>query len=137
MSDDESSRPVSVGKDDARGRQLRCVVPARWAVGDQQCQGYTYPKLAKSIHSHPPAFKTVLLFLASFEKAEEDRQGSCIEAGAPPPNDPAFPEVLKEVYPEYFDAQDVAPNTLHQRITRARDDITAVLQELIKREELY
>jgi DNA-directed RNA polymerase specialized sigma24 family protein len=53
------------------------------------------------------------------------------------PNDPAFPEVLKEVYPEYFDAQDVMPNTLHQRISRARDDIKATLQLIIKRDELY
>lgn len=53
------------------------------------------------------------------------------------PNDPAFPEVLKEVYPEYFDDPGAAPNTLHQRISRARDDITAVLQKIIKREELF
>jgi hypothetical protein len=53
------------------------------------------------------------------------------------PNDPAFPEVLKEVYPGYFDDPAVAPNTLHQRLSRARDDITAVLPKTIKREELF
>jgi hypothetical protein len=52
------------------------------------------------------------------------------------PNDPAFPDVLKKVYPEYFDDPAAAPNTLHQRISRARDDITAILQEIIKRDEL-
>jgi hypothetical protein len=53
------------------------------------------------------------------------------------PNDPAFPEILKEVYPDYFDDPAAVPNTLHQRISRARDDITAILQLLIKREELF
>jgi hypothetical protein len=47
----------SVGKDDAQERQPRRVVPARWTVGDQQCQECSHPKLANSIHSHPPAFK--------------------------------------------------------------------------------
>jgi hypothetical protein len=44
-------------KDDAQKRQYSGVVPARWTVGDGRCQGCSHPKLANSIHSHPPAFK--------------------------------------------------------------------------------
>ena len=53
------------------------------------------------------------------------------------PNDAAFPKVLRAAYPEYFDQPGAAPNTLHQRISRARDDIKALLRAVIKREELF
>jgi hypothetical protein len=55
----------------------------------------------------------------------------------PEPKDPAFPRILRAAYPDYFDEPAAAPNTLHQRISRARDDIKALLQAVIKREELY
>jgi DNA-directed RNA polymerase specialized sigma24 family protein len=53
------------------------------------------------------------------------------------PNDAAFPNVLRAAYPEHFDEPDAAPNTLHQRFRRAREDIKAILQALIKRDELF
>ena len=53
------------------------------------------------------------------------------------PNDAAFPRVLRAAYPEYFDQPAAAPNTLHQRISRARDDIKALLRAFIKRHELF
>jgi len=53
------------------------------------------------------------------------------------PNDAAFPNVLRAAYPEYFGQPGAAPNTLHQRISRARDDIKALLRVIIKREELF
>jgi hypothetical protein len=53
------------------------------------------------------------------------------------PNDAAFPRILRASYPEYFEEPGAAPNTLHQRISRARDDIKALLRAIIRREELY
>jgi hypothetical protein len=53
------------------------------------------------------------------------------------PNDAGFPNVLRAAYPEYFDEPGAAPNTLHQRISRAREDIKALLRACIKRDELF
>ena len=53
------------------------------------------------------------------------------------PNDPDFPKAIRAAYPEYFDQPGAAPNTLHQRISRARDDIKALLRAIIKPDELY
>jgi DNA-directed RNA polymerase specialized sigma24 family protein len=53
------------------------------------------------------------------------------------PNDPAFPNVMRVTYPDYFNEPGAAPNTLHQRISRARDDIKALLRAIINREELF
>ncbi len=53
------------------------------------------------------------------------------------PNDAAFPNVLRAVYPGYFDEPGAASNTLHQRLSRARDDIKALLQAFITRDELF
>lgn len=53
------------------------------------------------------------------------------------PNDPDFPKAIRAAYPEYFDQPGAAPNTLHQRISRARDDIKALLRAIIKPDELF
>jgi hypothetical protein len=54
------------------------------------------------------------------------------------PNDPpAFPNVMRVTYPDYFNEPGAAPNTLYQRISRARDDIKALLRAIIDREELF
>jgi len=53
------------------------------------------------------------------------------------PNDPDFPKAIRAAYPEYFDQPGAAPNTLHQRSSRARDDMKAVLRAIIKRDELF
>jgi len=39
-------------------------------------------------------------------------------------------------YSEYFDQPDAAPNTLHQRFCRARTDVRALLQAVVRRDEL-
>ena len=54
-----------------------------------------------------------------------------LEAG-----DPAFPKVLRVAYPAYFADPAAPPNTLHQRISRARDDIKALLRTIVNRDEL-
>jgi len=43
---------------------------------------------------------------------------------------------LRVAYPEYFDQPDAAPNTLHQRFRRARTDVRALLQAVVRRDEL-
>jgi DNA-directed RNA polymerase specialized sigma24 family protein len=43
---------------------------------------------------------------------------------------------LQAVYPEYFDQPDAPPNTLHQRFRRAREDVKALLQKIVNRDEL-
>jgi len=52
-------------------------------------------------------------------------------------NDPDFPKAIRAAYPEYFDQSGAAPNTLHQRISRARDDIKVLLRAIIKPDELF
>jgi DNA-directed RNA polymerase specialized sigma24 family protein len=52
----------------------------------------------------------------------------------PEPNGAA---ILHTAYPDYFDDPAAALNTLHQRISRARDDIQALLQVVIRRDELF
>jgi len=43
---------------------------------------------------------------------------------------------LRAAYPGYFDQPDAAPNTLHQRFRRARTDMRALLQAVVRRDEL-
>ena len=43
---------------------------------------------------------------------------------------------LRAAYPEYFDQPYAAPNTLHQRFRRARTDVRALLQAVVRRDEL-
>ena len=45
-------------------------------------------------------------------------------------------EAFRAVYSEYFDQPDAAPNTLHQRFRRARTDVRALLQAVVRRDEL-
>ena len=53
------------------------------------------------------------------------------------PNDPDFPKALRTAYPGYFDQPGAAPNTLHQRISRAREDLKALLRAIIDPGELF
>jgi hypothetical protein len=53
------------------------------------------------------------------------------------PNDAAFPNVLRAVYPGHFDEPGAVSNTLHQRLSRVREDIKALLRAFIKRDELF
>ena len=43
---------------------------------------------------------------------------------------------LRAAYPQYFDRAEAAPNTLHQRFRRAREDVRALLQAVVSRDEL-
>jgi DNA-directed RNA polymerase specialized sigma24 family protein len=43
---------------------------------------------------------------------------------------------LRAAYPEYFNQPDAEPNTLHQRFCRARTDVRALLQAVVRRDEL-
>jgi DNA-directed RNA polymerase specialized sigma24 family protein len=45
-------------------------------------------------------------------------------------------DALRVAYPEYFGQPDAAPNTLHQRFRRAREDVKALLQTVVNRNEL-
>lgn len=45
-------------------------------------------------------------------------------------------DALRAAYPQYFDQSDAAPNTLHQRFRRAREDVRALLQAVVNRDEL-
>jgi DNA-directed RNA polymerase specialized sigma24 family protein len=44
--------------------------------------------------------------------------------------------VLRAAYPEYFDQPDASANTNHQRFRRAREDVKALLQTVVHRNEL-
>jgi DNA-directed RNA polymerase specialized sigma24 family protein len=43
---------------------------------------------------------------------------------------------LRAAYPEYFAQPDAAANLLHQRFRRAREDVKALLQSVVDRDEL-
>ena len=43
---------------------------------------------------------------------------------------------LRAAYPGYFDQPDAAPNALYQRFRRARTDVRALLQAVVRRDEL-
>ncbi len=45
-------------------------------------------------------------------------------------------DALRAAYPGYFAQQDAPPNTLHQRFRRAREDVKALLQKIVNRDEL-
>ena len=45
-------------------------------------------------------------------------------------------DAFRAAYSEYFDQPDAAPNTLHQRFRRARTDVRALLQAVVRRDEL-
>jgi hypothetical protein len=52
------------------------------------------------------------------------------------PSDADTNPVLLAAYPEYFGQPDAPPNTLHQRFRRAREDVKALLQRVVNRDEL-
>jgi DNA-directed RNA polymerase specialized sigma24 family protein len=45
-------------------------------------------------------------------------------------------DAFRAAYPEYFAQPDASSNTLHQRFSRARADVRAVLQAVVRRDEL-
>ncbi len=45
-------------------------------------------------------------------------------------------DAFRAAYPEYFDQPGATPNTLHQRFRRAREDVKALLQTVVSRDEL-
>lgn len=53
------------------------------------------------------------------------------------PNDPDFPKALRAAHPGYFHQPGAAPNTLHQRISRAREDLKALLRAIVDPGELF
>jgi DNA-directed RNA polymerase specialized sigma24 family protein len=52
------------------------------------------------------------------------------------PSDADSNDTLRAAYPEYFGQPDTPPNTLHQRFRRAREDVKALLQKVVNRDEL-
>jgi hypothetical protein len=53
------------------------------------------------------------------------------------PSDADSNDAVRAAYPEYFDQAGAAPNTLHKRFSRAREDVKALLQEIVNRDELF
>jgi DNA-directed RNA polymerase specialized sigma24 family protein len=45
-------------------------------------------------------------------------------------------DAFRAAYPEYFDQPGASPNTLHQRFSRAREDVRVLLQAVVSRDEL-
>ena len=52
------------------------------------------------------------------------------------PSDADSNDAFRAAYPEYFDQPSASPNTLHQRFRRAREDVKALLQTVVSRDEL-
>jgi DNA-directed RNA polymerase specialized sigma24 family protein len=52
------------------------------------------------------------------------------------PSDADSNAALRAIYPEYFNQSGASPNTSHQRLRRAREDVKAVLQAIIDPDEL-
>lgn len=52
------------------------------------------------------------------------------------PSDADSNDAFRAAYPEYFDQPGIAPNLCHQRFRRARQDVKALLQAIVSREEL-
>jgi hypothetical protein len=52
------------------------------------------------------------------------------------PSDADSNEALRAACPEYFDQPGASLNTLHQRFSRARADVRALLQAVVRRDEL-
>jgi DNA-directed RNA polymerase specialized sigma24 family protein len=53
------------------------------------------------------------------------------------PSDADSSDALRAAYPDYFDQADAAPNTLYKRFSRAREDVRALLQGIVNRDELF
>jgi DNA-directed RNA polymerase specialized sigma24 family protein len=52
------------------------------------------------------------------------------------PSDADSNAALRAAYPEYFSQPGAAPNLCHQRFRRAREDVRAMLQTIVGRDEL-
>ena len=52
------------------------------------------------------------------------------------PSDADSNDAFQVAYTEYFDQVGAARNTLHKRFSRAREDVKALLQEIVNRDEL-
>jgi DNA-directed RNA polymerase specialized sigma24 family protein len=52
------------------------------------------------------------------------------------PSDADSNAAFRTAYPEYFAQPGAEPNTLHQRFRRAREDVKALLQAIVSRDEL-
>lgn len=53
------------------------------------------------------------------------------------PSDADSNDALRTAYPEYFDQPGAAANTLDKRRSRAREEVRALLQEIVDRDELF
>jgi Sigma-70 region 2 len=53
------------------------------------------------------------------------------------PSDADSSDALIAAYPEYFSQPGAQPNTLYQRFRRAREDVKALLQAIVPRDELF
>jgi hypothetical protein len=124
-----------------RGRQLDGPA-AEPAVDDRACRTVQNQVFLKRYASH----RNQLIDAIPARSTDPGRYREVIYAAGKQvllgalglePNDAAFPRILRASYPEYFEEPGAAPNTLHRRISRARDDIKALLQATIRREELY
>jgi DNA-directed RNA polymerase specialized sigma24 family protein len=47
------------------------------------------------------------------------------------------PPALRAAYPEWFADNDCSPGNIHQRFSRAHDDIQTLLKMIVKRDDLY
>ena len=52
------------------------------------------------------------------------------------PSDADSNDTFRAAYPEYFAQPGAAANLLHQRFRRAREDVKALLQAVVRRDEL-
>jgi hypothetical protein len=46
-------------------------------------------------------------------------------------------QTLRTAYPQWFTENGVPVSNIHQRFARARADVSCLLQEIIKRRDLY
>jgi hypothetical protein len=64
--------------------------------------------------------------------AKEILRSCSTDPGSPP----EFDAALAGLYPEWFAAHGISPNTRHQRLRRGRDDVRDVLRAIVSRADL-
>jgi DNA-directed RNA polymerase specialized sigma24 family protein len=86
-----------------------------------------------------------LLAAVSARSADPDRYRAVICAAAEQvlhdgingePSEAGTNAAFRAAYPEYFDQRDASANACHQRFRRAREDVKAALQAVVRRDEL-
>lgn len=115
----------------ARSRSMDDLIRTRLLAGSVRArltaQRFSLLAAIPARSDDPRRYKTVI-FHAAEQVLIDSLNGDASDADS---NDS-----FCAAYPEYFNQPGAAPNTCHQRFRRAREDVRALLQAVVKRDEL-